>query len=325
MNELITAANELNKKLTNQTKNSFFSIENLLLGNKNKSLINDKTKREASHDEADSSDDKEEVESKKSKISRSVALEDQEKNNSIDQSEDEISCSNQDKDEHVNSDDKTNFKATTTNSNGQQSSSSSSTCSSLSMSSSSSPSIPKQPFAGSKDWAALFSGNNPHQLSLNPAFMSKFANPASLFGRNPFGLQPHSNESIPPMPPHFPPGSFSNPAMNNPLFHFSQFHQNNNQQQQLHHNHNQQSNNNSNFSQFHLNGSGIHHPHGILVKPKKKRSRAAFSHAQVLELEKKFNYQRYLSGPERADLASALKVIILFLNFWFYKNGVFIV
>lgn len=38
-------------------------------------------------------------------------------------------------------------------------------------------------------------------------------------------------------------------------------------------------------------------------KPKKKRSRAAFSHAQVYELEKRFTHQKYLSGPERADLA----------------------
>ncbi|KAK1791637.1 hypothetical protein P4O66_013637, partial [Electrophorus voltai] len=43
-------------------------------------------------------------------------------------------------------------------------------------------------------------------------------------------------------------------------------------------------------------------------KSSKKRSRAAFSHAQVYELERRFNLQRYLSGPERADLAGALKL-----------------
>ncbi len=43
-------------------------------------------------------------------------------------------------------------------------------------------------------------------------------------------------------------------------------------------------------------------------KPRKKRSRAAFSHAQVFELERRFSHQRYLSGPERADLAQALKL-----------------
>ncbi|RXG54347.1 Homeobox protein Nkx-3.2 [Armadillidium vulgare] len=42
--------------------------------------------------------------------------------------------------------------------------------------------------------------------------------------------------------------------------------------------------------------------------PRKKRCRAAFSHAQVFELERRFSHQRYLSGPERADLAQALKL-----------------
>lgn len=71
-------------------------------------------------------------------------------------------------------------------------------------------------------------------------------------------------------------------------------------------------------SQHNGNQSQQHHvpPQGLLVKPKKKRSRAAFSHAQVLELEKRFNFQRYLSGPERADLASSLKVIRAFLIFY---------
>lgn len=41
---------------------------------------------------------------------------------------------------------------------------------------------------------------------------------------------------------------------------------------------------------------------------RKKRSRAAFTHAQVFELERRFSQQRYLSGPERADLAAALKL-----------------
>ena len=41
---------------------------------------------------------------------------------------------------------------------------------------------------------------------------------------------------------------------------------------------------------------------------RKKRTRAAFTHAQVFELERKFNEQRYLSGPERADLAQRLKL-----------------
>ncbi|XP_029962613.1 NK3 homeobox 3 [Salarias fasciatus] len=52
----------------------------------------------------------------------------------------------------------------------------------------------------------------------------------------------------------------------------------------------------------------------------KKRSRAAFSHAQVLELERRFSAQRYLSGPERADLAGALKLTETQVKIWFQNR-----
>lgn len=52
---------------------------------------------------------------------------------------------------------------------------------------------------------------------------------------------------------------------------------------------------------------------------RKKRSRAAFSHAQVFELERRFSQQRYLSGPERADLAQALKLTETQVKIW-YQN-----
>ena len=71
-------------------------------------------------------------------------------------------------------------------------------------------------------------------------------------------------------------------------------------------------NSHNNLSYQQLQGSSF------FTRPKKKRSRAAFSHSQVLELERRFNFQRYLSGPERADLASSLKV-----NFKFRKNNFF--
>ncbi|XP_067857711.1 homeobox protein Nkx-3.1-like isoform X2 [Heptranchias perlo] len=54
--------------------------------------------------------------------------------------------------------------------------------------------------------------------------------------------------------------------------------------------------------------------------PKKKRSRAAFSHAQVLELEQRFDGQRYLSAPERADLAGALKLTETQVKIWFQNR-----
>ncbi|XP_030012159.1 NK3 homeobox 3 [Sphaeramia orbicularis] len=52
----------------------------------------------------------------------------------------------------------------------------------------------------------------------------------------------------------------------------------------------------------------------------KKRSRAAFSHAQVYELERRFSTQRYLSGPERADLAGALKLTETQVKIWFQNR-----
>ncbi|XP_072341579.1 homeobox protein koza-like isoform X2 [Scyliorhinus torazame] len=54
--------------------------------------------------------------------------------------------------------------------------------------------------------------------------------------------------------------------------------------------------------------------------PRKKRSRAAFSHAQVLGLERRFDSQRYLSAPERADLAGTLKLTETQVKIWFQNR-----
>ncbi|XP_037337617.2 homeobox protein Nkx-3.1 [Pungitius pungitius] len=53
---------------------------------------------------------------------------------------------------------------------------------------------------------------------------------------------------------------------------------------------------------------------------KQKRSRAAFTHLQVLELEKKFNHQKYLSAPERAHLASNLRLTETQVKIWFQNR-----
>lgn len=53
---------------------------------------------------------------------------------------------------------------------------------------------------------------------------------------------------------------------------------------------------------------------------RKKRSRAAFSHAQVFELERRFSVQRYLSGPERTELAKSLRLTETQIKIWFQVN-----
>ncbi|RXM97463.1 Homeobox protein Nkx-3.1 [Acipenser ruthenus] len=56
------------------------------------------------------------------------------------------------------------------------------------------------------------------------------------------------------------------------------------------------------------------------VSAKQKRSRAAFTHLQVLELEKKFSHQKYLSAPERAHLAHSLKLTETQVKIWFQNR-----
>ncbi|KAM5264112.1 homeobox protein Nkx-3.1 [Ctenodactylus gundi] len=51
-----------------------------------------------------------------------------------------------------------------------------------------------------------------------------------------------------------------------------------------------------------------------------KRSRAAFSHTQVIELERKFSHQKYLSAPERARLAENLRLTETQVKIWFQNR-----
>ncbi|XP_001657903.2 homeobox protein bagpipe [Aedes aegypti] len=53
---------------------------------------------------------------------------------------------------------------------------------------------------------------------------------------------------------------------------------------------------------------------------RKKRSRAAFSHSQVFELERRFAQQRYLSGPERSELAKSLRLTETQVKIWFQNR-----
>ncbi|KAF6779697.1 hypothetical protein AHF37_00777 [Paragonimus kellicotti] len=65
---------------------------------------------------------------------------------------------------------------------------------------------------------------------------------------------------------------------------------------------------------------GIIKPFLPFAGSRKKRTRAAFSHAQVFELERRFNYQRYLSAPERAELARNLRLSETQVKIWFQNR-----
>ena len=57
-----------------------------------------------------------------------------------------------------------------------------------------------------------------------------------------------------------------------------------------------------------------------LATARKKRTRAAFSHVQVFELEKRFARQRYLSASERSELARVLKLSETQVKIWFQNR-----
>lgn len=58
----------------------------------------------------------------------------------------------------------------------------------------------------------------------------------------------------------------------------------------------------------------------LVMRPKKRRPRALFSHAQVYELERRFAVQKYLTAHEREQLASMLHLTETQVKIWFQNR-----
>ena len=58
----------------------------------------------------------------------------------------------------------------------------------------------------------------------------------------------------------------------------------------------------------------------LLRQRQKRKPRVLFSQAQVYELERRFKQQRYLSAPEREQLASMLKLTSTQVKIWFQNR-----
>lgn len=69
------------------------------------------------------------------------------------------------------------------------------------------------------------------------------------------------------------------------------------------------------FSFFSAGGSS-----SLVMRPKKRRPRALFSHAQVYELERRFAVQKYLTAHEREQLASMLHLTETQVKIWFQNR-----
>lgn len=59
-----------------------------------------------------------------------------------------------------------------------------------------------------------------------------------------------------------------------------------------------------------------HHHHGLSAASKKRKRRVLFSKSQTIELERRFNQQRYLSAPEREHLAGLIRLTPTQVKIW---------
>uniref|UniRef100_A0A8D0CDI6 T cell leukemia homeobox 2 n=1 Tax=Salvator merianae TaxID=96440 RepID=A0A8D0CDI6_SALMN len=67
-------------------------------------------------------------------------------------------------------------------------------------------------------------------------------------------------------------------------------------------------------------GRRIGHPYQNRTPPKRKKPRTSFSRAQICELEKRFQRQKYLASAERAALAKGLKMTDAQVKTWFQNR-----
>ncbi|TRY93993.1 hypothetical protein DNTS_021138, partial [Danionella cerebrum] len=64
----------------------------------------------------------------------------------------------------------------------------------------------------------------------------------------------------------------------------------------------------------------IGHPYQNRTPPKRKKPRTSFSRAQIVELEKRFQRQKYLASAERATLARSLRMTDAQVKTWFQNR-----
>nr|KAG5693675.1 hypothetical protein BaRGS_008317 [Batillaria attramentaria]KAG5693808.1 hypothetical protein BaRGS_029438 [Batillaria attramentaria] len=64
----------------------------------------------------------------------------------------------------------------------------------------------------------------------------------------------------------------------------------------------------------------VGHPYQNRAAPKRKKPRTAFTRSQVVELEKRFQRQKYLASAERSSLAKQLKMTDAQVKTWFQNR-----
>jgi len=67
-------------------------------------------------------------------------------------------------------------------------------------------------------------------------------------------------------------------------------------------------------------GRRVGHPYQNRTPPKRKKPRTSFSRLQIMELEKRFQRQKYLASGERSALAKTLKMTDAQVKTWFQNR-----